>query len=90
FGINEINELNKVAAVGDICSRFFDINGNPCKKIEINDRIIGITLEQLKKINKVIGIAGGKNKIQAIRSVLKGGYINILVTDSFIAEELLK
>jgi len=90
FGINEINELNKVAAVGDICSRFFDINGNPCKKIEINDRIIGITLEQLKNINKVIGIAGGKNKIQAIRSVLKGGYINILVTDSFIAQELLK
>ncbi|WP_434578213.1 sugar-binding transcriptional regulator [Thermoanaerobacterium thermosaccharolyticum] len=90
FGNDEINELNKEGAVGDICSRFFDINGNPCTKAEINNRIIGITLNQLKSINCVVGVAGGKNKIQAIKSVLKGDYLDILITDSLTAEELLK
>lgn len=90
FGNDEINELNKEGAVGDICSRFFDINGNPCKRAEINNRIIGISLDQLKKIKCVVGIAGGKNKIQAILSVLKGGYLDILITDSLTAMEILK
>ncbi|SHE97662.1 DNA-binding transcriptional regulator LsrR, DeoR family [Thermoanaerobacter uzonensis DSM 18761] len=90
FGENEINELNREGAIGDICSRFFDINGNICERAEINNRIIGISLEQLKQIKRVVGVAGGKNKIQAIKSALKGGYINILVTDTVTAEELLK
>ncbi|HHY80036.1 MAG TPA: sugar-binding transcriptional regulator [Thermoanaerobacter sp.] len=90
FGENEINELNREGAIGDICSRFFDINGNICERAEINNRIIGISLEQLKQIKRVVGVAGGKNKIQAIKSAVKGGYINILVTDTVTAEELLK
>jgi DNA-binding transcriptional regulator LsrR (DeoR family) len=90
FGENEINELNREGAIGDICSRFFDINGNICERAEINNRIIGISLEQLKQIKRVVGVAGGKNKIQAIKSALKGSYINILVTDTVTAEELLK
>lgn len=90
FGENEINELNREGAIGDICSRFFDINGNICERAEINNRIIGISLEQLKQIKRVVGVAGGKNKIQAIKSALKGGYINILVTDTVTAEELRK
>lgn len=90
FGENEINELNREGAIGDICSRFFDINGNICERAEINNRIIAISLEQLKQIKRVVGVAGGKNKIQAIKSAVKGGYINILVTDTVTAEELLK
>jgi deoxyribonucleoside regulator len=75
-------------AVGDICSRFFDKNGQLCNP-SLNERTLGIDLEWLKKKEQSILIAGGANKIEGIHGALKGGYANILVTDQFTAKFLL-
>jgi deoxyribonucleoside regulator len=75
--------------VGDICSRFFDRAGNICSH-EINSRTVGIDLEELRKKEKSILVAGGERKIAAIQAAMAGGYANILVTDQFTAKALLE
>jgi DNA-binding transcriptional regulator LsrR (DeoR family) len=46
-------------------------------------------LEQLRKVNRRIGVAGGRGKVGAIRAALKGGWINGLITDRGTAERLV-
>jgi DNA-binding transcriptional regulator LsrR (DeoR family) len=80
--------LMKHAAVGDIAARFFDTDGHPC--VSGNENILGISLEQLKEVPEVIGIAGGKEKALAIHAAIKAGYINSIVTDRNTAVQILK
>ncbi len=75
-------------AVGDICSRFFDKDGKVCNQ-SLNERTLGIDLEDLKKKEHSILVAGGPNKIEGIYGALKGGYANVLITDQFTAQFLL-
>lgn len=53
------------------------------------DFLIGIKAEQIKKCPKVIGIATGLGKVEAIRASLIGGYLNTLCTDLVTAKALL-
>ncbi|WP_197277467.1 sugar-binding transcriptional regulator [Bacillus sp. FJAT-27245] len=76
-------------AVGDICSRFFDRDGKICNE-SLNDRTLGIDLEELKRKEHSILVAGGQNRIEGIYGALKGRYANILVTDHFTAQFLLE
>lgn len=84
----EVEQLKKQGAVGDIALRFFDARGRPLKH-EINDRIIGLDLDQIKRIPRVIGVAGGADKFEVIRAALRGKFINVLVTDDQTAARLL-
>jgi DNA-binding transcriptional regulator LsrR (DeoR family) len=85
----EVEQLKALGAVGDIALRFFDAKGQPVEH-EINHRIIGLDLEQIKKIPRVIGAAGGTEKFEVIRAALRGKFINVLVTDDRIAVRLLE
>ncbi len=81
-------ELMKKGAVGYICGYFFDRDGN--KLLDpINDKIIGISFEKLKKGPRVIAAAGGVDKTHAICGALRGRLIDCLITDSRIAEKLM-
>jgi len=51
---------------------------------------VGISLEQLKKNERVIAVAGSLRKKNAILAALKERYIDVLVTDENVAEEILK
>lgn len=86
---DEMELMLEKGAVGDIALRFFDAQGQPIPS-EIDKRVIGITLEQLKQVRRVVGIAGGPQKIRAILGALHGKLINILITDSITAERLLQ
>lgn len=44
-----------------------------------------IELEQLRKVPKVIVVAGGAEKAEAILGALRGGYVDILITDEAAA-----
>lgn len=76
------------AGAGDICSRFFDDDGNICSE-EINARTVGIDLSELRRKERSILVAGGPRKIRSIRAALSGRYANTLVTDQFTALALL-
>ncbi|WP_010531683.1 sugar-binding transcriptional regulator [Lentibacillus jeotgali] len=74
--------------VGDICYNFIDENGEPVDN-EWNEKSISLTLNQLKHIPLVIGVASGKEKVKAIRAALRGNLIHVLITDDATAKELL-
>lgn len=85
----EINQLQNYGAVGDIVLRYFDANGQPVAH-DINDRIIGLNLDQIKQIPRVIGVAGGLEKLDVIRAALRGKLISVLVTDDQTVLHLLE
>lgn len=76
-------------AVGDVLCHFLDRDGQLIHT-PIEDRLISTSLEQLKQMNNVIGLAAGASKVDAIRAVLRGGYLDILITDEPTAALLLK
>ncbi len=88
FDQKEVKQLLDAGAVADICSRIINKEGDPCSE-ELNDRTIGIDLNDLKQKEYAIAVAGGAEKLEAIRAALKGGYCNVLITDEFIAHQLL-
>jgi DNA-binding transcriptional regulator LsrR (DeoR family) len=89
FSTEELDALREKGAVGDICMRFFNASGCPIQN-GLNERVIGLELEQLGRIKRCVGVAGGKRKIAAIRGAIRGGYINVLITDIHTARALLE
>lgn len=89
FTKNDQQELQSLNAIGHICLRFFDDNGKLVNS-NLDKRIIGIRLEQFKKIRRRVAVAGGKNKYRAIKAALKGNYLNVLITDIDTAKYLSK
>jgi DNA-binding transcriptional regulator LsrR (DeoR family) len=49
-----------------------------------------MTLADLQRVPKVIGVAGGAGKVEAIASALLGRHLDVLITDSLTAEKLLE
>lgn len=88
FSPEELERLKAQGAVGDVCLRFFDSAGMPVIT-PLNERVIGMSLEQLRQVRRTVGIAGGERKLSAIRGALEGGWINVLITDRFTAEKLI-
>ena len=89
FEPDEVESLLHAGAVGDICSRIINEKGEICSP-ELNARTIGIELGDLQQKPYSIAVAGGKDKLSAIRAGLKGKWFNCLITDEWIAAELLK
>jgi DNA-binding transcriptional regulator LsrR (DeoR family) len=88
FMETELLALSDAGAVGDICLRFFDAEGEPIDH-PVGDRVIGMGLHQLRGCRRSVGIAGGERKLAAIRGALRGRWINILITDNRVAEGLV-
>ncbi|SFT28076.1 deoxyribonucleoside regulator [Paenibacillus sp. BC26] len=88
FNENELRMIFEKGA-GDICSRYFNLDGVICSQ-ELNQRTIGIDLEDLKKKEKSILVAGGIRKVDGIYGALRGRYTNVLITDQFTAKYLLE
>ncbi len=84
----ELNKIKNAGAVGDICANFYDINGKELD-IDINNRVIGAKLSDLKKIKNVVGVASGLIKSKAVYSALMGKYLNTIIIDSELAKSLL-
>jgi DNA-binding transcriptional regulator LsrR (DeoR family) len=83
----ELDELKELGAVGDICLRFFDADGVPVASA-LDERVIGIDLERLKRPKRTVALAGGPRKYDAIQGALRGRFVNVLITDRFTAKRL--
>lgn len=77
-----------LGAVGEINLRFMDADGNPLAS-ELDDLVIGIEFEQLRRVERRIGVSGGPSKHAATLAAVRGGWINVLVTDEGTADYLL-
>jgi DNA-binding transcriptional regulator LsrR (DeoR family) len=85
----EEQRLREQGAIGDVCMRFFDADGRHIAS-DLDDRIIGIGAETLKKVPRRVGVAGGERKWRAIRAALDGGWLSVLITDQATAAELIR
>ncbi len=74
-------------AAAVIIGRFIDRDGKPMSG-ELDDRMVGIELEELAQVPSRVCVAGGRPKISAILAALKGGYATHFVTDAATAEAL--
>jgi len=81
--------LLKGGAVCDIALRFFDAQGKPVHSA-LDELILGISTEQLRKVPRVVAVAGGPEKVDAILAALKTEIIDVLITDHDTAEELAR
>jgi DNA-binding transcriptional regulator LsrR (DeoR family) len=89
FSPDELSAVRASGGVGDIGLRYLRGDGQPVVT-PLDERVIGIELEQLKRVPRAIGVAGGSSKVLAIRAALLGGWINCLITDRATAERLLE
>lgn len=75
-------------AAGSLNARFFDADGNLVT--ELDDRTLGITWEQLRRIPTVVAVAAGLPKVRAIRGAMRTGCIDVLITDQPTAVRVLE
>ena len=85
----ELSALRVKGAVGDINLRYFDARGKRVAS-DLDDRVIGLTLDEIRQIEHVVGVAGGSAKQDAIRAALDGKLIDVLVTDHVMAKRLVE
>ncbi len=92
FNLGYLSETEKAGiaarAVGDICSRFYDDDGQPCVP-QLDERTVGITLQDLRRVPTRLLVAGGEQKVAAIEAALRAGYATHLVIDAETARLVL-
>ncbi len=88
FTAEQLAEVRNAGAVGQLHQRFIDRDGNPVKT-PLDDLVIGISLDQLRKAGRRIAVAGGEAKHEALAAALAGKWIDVLVTDVDSANALL-
>lgn len=89
YGSEESDDLHARRVAGDICSRFYDIDGATVET-NMSEKTLAIEMNKLKRACYSIGIALGEAKYKGVLGALNSGFINCLVTDQKTAESLLK
>jgi len=85
----EWEELKALDAVGDICGRFFDVRGRELHS-PFHDRIVGIGLDDLRHAAWSIVVAGGEDKVAPLLGAVRGGFVNVVVSDEATIQHLLE
>ncbi|MDX6222927.1 MAG: hypothetical protein QOD91_1981, partial [Frankiales bacterium] len=86
---DERQALLKRGVAAEVCATLLDAQGNIVAP-EFSERCISITGKQLHAIEDVIAVAGGVDKVAAVRSVVVGGYAKSLITDTVLARALVE
>jgi len=86
---DDLEALKSRGAVGDFNLRYFDTAGKALAS-ELDDRVVGLSLEDFRRVPHVVGLAGGAAKLDAIRGALAGKLVNVLITDHLTAQHLLE
>lgn len=88
IGVEDLEQLRAAGAVGDALGHYFDAEGRHVP-FRTDDIHIGLTLEDLRRVPTSVLVAGGPEKLEAIRGALRGGYFNVVITDMSTADALI-
>lgn len=80
--------LERAGSVGDALFNFYDKDGQLIDH-PINSRVISVPLEIIRKVPRRAIVAGGANKVEAIRGGMKFTGANVLITNEITARDLL-
>jgi lsr operon transcriptional repressor len=86
---NDIEIMKSMGAVGDLLSQFYDINGQVLD-YKLHKQLVSTDIHLLKSLHHVVAVAGGLEKREAIIGALRGGYIDVLITDEEVAKSLVE
>jgi len=84
----QLAEARTAGAVGQLNQRFIDEDGRPLST-PLDDLVVGSTLEQVRSAGRRIVVAGGADKHAAIAAALRGGWVDVLITDGATARVLV-
>lgn len=83
----ELQCLREAGAVGEVAGCFVAADGSPVRS-DMNERAVGVTLDDLRG-REVLAVAGGTDKADAIRAVLRTGVVTALIVDEATAKLIL-
>lgn len=84
----DVDALLAAGAVADVGAVVLDGQGHLLDS-PTSERALSITLPELRAIPTVIAVAGGLEKVKAIRAILSSGVVDVIATDSLVASQLL-
>jgi DNA-binding transcriptional regulator LsrR (DeoR family) len=85
----QLAALREQGAVGETSGQHFDLYGR-AEPFDINSRVIGIELSDMKRIARVVAVACGLQKTLSILGAVRGGLIKALATDDVTARAVLQ
>ena len=83
----EIKAISRDGGVGELLGHFFDINGR-LLETPLTARTLSVAFKS-READRIVAVAGGPSKVNAIRSVLESRKLYGLITDERTAEALL-
>ncbi len=83
-----LQHYTKLGAVGVICGRLIDAGGNALVT-DAEDRMIGVTLEQMQNKEMALLVAAGPGRAVSANAAINGGYVTHLATSVSVARQLL-
>ncbi|MFB9375914.1 sugar-binding transcriptional regulator [Kineococcus gynurae] len=89
FTAAQLEQARVAGAVAQLDQRFLDAEGRPVPT-GLDDLVVGVDLEQLRRAGRRIVVAGGRTKHAPIAAALAGGWVDVLMTDTVTAEYLLQ
>ncbi|WP_312693292.1 sugar-binding transcriptional regulator [Caproiciproducens sp.] len=84
---HEMKELIEQKVCCDFALRFINMDGQECES-SLKDRTLSICLDTYKKIPCKIVVASGSKKAYAVRALLKGNLVDVLIIDYYLANAL--
>jgi DNA-binding transcriptional regulator LsrR (DeoR family) len=81
-------DFDAAGAVGDVCARFYDLSGREVQSV-VSERVLAITLDDLRAIPTVAGVAAGPEKALGILGALRGRIIDSLICDQEAARSVI-
>lgn len=85
---DELRRLRAVGACGDVLGHFITADGRIADR-DMEDRTIGLTLDDLRSATESIAVAAGPGKARVITASLTSGLCSVLITDADAAREVL-
>lgn len=76
-------------ACGEISGRLFDARGRPVTEV-IDDRVVAVTLEELRRVPQVVATCWGADRAGAAIVAAGHRFVTTLVTDDSLAKKILE
>ena len=86
---DDMEELARRGAIGDVVGRYIDANGNIVDPA-LDERTLGISLDTLRAAAMAILVIAGTAKHDIARAVVTSGLCTVLITDEATARALLE
>jgi len=83
----EIRAVHKAGARGEFLGHFFNAKGQ-LVNTELSERTMGLSVAELEQAD-MVAVAGGESKAVAMRSILRSGLLDGLITDERTARRLV-